>query len=461
MQKNYQNIYNDYLQKLSELNKEEERQMSNMAILSWEVQERAKEQIAETFRLKRKELETSSPYKEAIIYRQQMIDSWEAYLEALRKIDINQLHDEESDVKQKLTMTEQEYGGIQARLERDRKQYEIAKAAYEETERLSRSTQSSLNNLRQELHDVTEKERRYNEEVNNTYGMYIAALEDYWISIIEAVSADDIKDLIIPEITARLDNEEEFVKMYDSLVKRLFRKWWIVPASLKDLKKAILGDPNWSFDELMDAIYWERIETEPENNEVQAVDEISEWNRSALINSENVDNVPSEWKMGEKDVVKYLSELNKSSFIVKYVNKLKKIRWRYSWAYHLLLNVNDREPVKLLTQLVNLYKNPKQALDTIIRAPLSTNQMDTFLKKACSSLSERSEDNINSALDWFNNNIKPWECGRFGMQSTFLQAFNMRSEEVGSDDCPKFGYAKWWDCSWNWKSRKVRKYYKK
>lgn len=440
MQNSYQNIYNEYLQKLAELNEKEQKQIESVSFLQWELFKKVEEKIVEMFKLQKEELANSSPYQEAILYRQQMIEAWEALVQAKRESDKDRLQVEKSGIEQELSTKEQECGSIQARLEKERRDYENAKAAYEATERLYKDTKSALDGLRQELNTVTEKERKYNEEVNNKHGRYIAAAETFWISVMEAISTDDIRDLIIPEISERPNNEEQFVNMYDYLVKKSSGEWWLMPADIRSLLKTFLGNPDWSFDELMDAIYWKETEIGSE----------LEWSETVATSSENVDNVLPEWKMSTEAVVKYLSELDQSKFMVEYIDdKSKKLRLKCSWAYHILLDKNDKEPVRLMTQLANLCKNPRQAIDIIIRAPLRTGQMKKFLSTAYSKVNKR---DIDSILQWLSNVTKPWK--RWNMQSVFLSAFNVKLKDIGSDDCPDTPFVSWWTCSWTWKKQR-------
>lgn len=464
MQTNYQSAYNEYLQKLAELNREEERQMSNMSILSWDVLEEAKKQIAETFRLRREELAATSPYQEAILYRQQMIDAWNAYLQAKRQIDIDELQSERTDVEQKLNTTEQKCGSAQANMEKEKAIFENAKIAYEAAEKLYKDTILELDSLRQRLDTITEKERRHGEEINHTHGRYITAAKNYWISIFDEMSGDYIKELIIQGIGTRADNEEDFIKTYNTLIGELVWTWFVMPANVKNLKKVILWDSNWSFDALMDAIYWKKTEIEPEDNK----ENIPEWNKTEVTSQQNLDETLSGWNISKEDVVGYLDNMWKSGFDVKYIARLRsgetRIKSKPSWSFDVLLNKQNDDYmtyISLTTQLVNLYKNPMRALNIIIHAPLSLEQMKIFLSTVYSKVVHENEDRRNSSLDWLNNNIKQWEWGRLDLQSYFLGAFYMRPGDINSDDCPKSGHARWWDCSWNWKAKRPRKYYHK
>lgn len=445
MEKNYQNIYNEYLQKLAELDCEEEIQIDNMSILSWEVLEKAKEQITETFRLRKEELAGESPYKEAILYRQQMIDAWNAFVQAKRKLDKDQLCAEKNGVEQKLNTVEQECGSAQAEFEKEKRIFENAKAAYEASKKLYEDTKSRLDGLKKELNDVTEKERKYNEEVNHAHWRYIAAAQNYWVTILDEIWGNDIKELIIQEISTRLDNEEEFVKIYDGVVSKLIGMWFIVPSNVRELKKAILGNSDWLFDELMDAIYWKKPEIEPEDNKEEGPEggkgSEPELTETPTISSNNSDKDSSKLEKLKDIVVKYISWLDRKQF-------------RYSWAYHLLCSKDTEEPVKLAAQLVGLYKNPEHVLQFIINAPLTESQALKFLRQACSKVAKMSARDRNYDIQRLNGILHNWEFERKNRQVIFLGAFGMRPEDINSDDCPNTPFLSWWTCSWTWKKKR-------
>ena len=342
MENNYQSIYTKYLQKLADLNYEEEMQIENMSILSWDVLEKAKEQIAETFRLRREELAGTSPYKEAILYRQQMIEAWEALVQAKRKLDKDELGAEKNVVEQKLSIVEQECGSAQAEFEKEKRIFENAKAAYEASKKIYEDTKLRLDGLKKELNNVTEIERKYNEEVNHAHWRYIAAAQNYWVTILEEIWGNDIKELIIQEISTRLENEEEFVKIYDDVVSKLIWMWFVVPSNVRELKKVILENPDWLFDELMDAIYWRTPKIEPEDNK----EEVPESDKGRELELTVAPTISSS-NSGED-----ISKLEKlKDIVVKYISRLDRKQFKHSWAYHLLCSKDAEEPVKLAKHL--------------------------------------------------------------------------------------------------------------